>query len=260
MCRRCRWPCAVRHDERRSTWQAASRRRSPARVRKRRRDARRRDPRTRSARAQSAVRRVVSASSALRTAASSSGQRFGERSMHGGKQPAVERWNAQGTGAAAAVRQPRDRLQRLPDTSRPGQSFDAGAKRIDRVAVAERRVPHRHKSPSLGKQQEQDSIDDNQRLVQQSLCRRSCARRCFASLPRRRCQMSKASCTPACSETRTAARCRSDRTRLRRAIAAPPSTVSATFIVAGCARSASSNSTKRLECVRVASKTRTLDP
>jgi hypothetical protein len=70
----------------------------------------------------------------------------------------------------AAVREPGDRLQRLPGAARVWRPrLDRVAQRLDRVAVAVRGMPHRHEPARLGEHQEEDPIHDGQRLLEQRI-------------------------------------------------------------------------------------------
>ena len=82
------------------------------------------------------------------------------------EEAAVERRHSQRPDAAAVMREPRDGLQRLPDPHRPRQHLDRAAQRFDRVAVAVDRMPARHEAAGFGKEQKQNPIHDDQRLVE----------------------------------------------------------------------------------------------
>ena len=66
--------------------------------------------------------------------------------------------------AAAGVSEPRHRLQRLPQPARRAETLGQVAQRLDRVAVAVDRMPERHQAARFGEQQEQQAVDDGQRL------------------------------------------------------------------------------------------------
>ena len=93
--------------------------------------------------------------------------RIGERSMKRREELAVERRDPQRPCPTPAMRQPGDRLQRLPQPWRVVLALTWVPQRLNRVAVAIDGVPHRHQSTSLREQEEQDAIDDDERFVKE---------------------------------------------------------------------------------------------
>ena len=91
---------------------------------------------------------------------------IGERRPRGREEPAVERRHAQLAGAAAGMREPRHRAQRVPQTGGARRSLRIVAHRLDAVALAIDRVPERDERARLREQQKQDAIDDRQRLLE----------------------------------------------------------------------------------------------
>jgi hypothetical protein len=91
---------------------------------------------------------------------------LGERRSRGREEPSVERRHAKITGTTARVREPRDRPQPVPETGGvPGVLGDR-AERGDAVTVAIDTVPDWYEPACLGKQQEENSVDDGQGLLE----------------------------------------------------------------------------------------------
>ena len=91
---------------------------------------------------------------------------FGERRACGREEPAVERRDAQFSGAAAGVSEARHRAQRVPPSGAVRRGSGRCAQRFDAVALAVHRVPQRNERPRLGEQQEEDAVHDRQRLLE----------------------------------------------------------------------------------------------
>ena len=149
--------------------------------------------------------RVVTASRTSRATRSSSTNVSASGAADGREQAAVERHHPQRAGRAAAVGEPRDRLQRLPEPGRGRLAFGHRPERFDRVAVPVDRVPLRDQAARLGEQQKQDPIDDRERVGRA----RRRARRAGGVIPRANPLTSRvsASSTPDCSDRPTAVRC-----------------------------------------------------
>src|SRR5262245_509669 len=79
---------------------------------------------------------------------------------------------------ATTVRETRDRLKGLPQSSRTRECFYRVPERLDRVAVAVNGMPSRYETSRLREQQEQDAIDDVQRLVEYARRVGPLSRRC----------------------------------------------------------------------------------
>ena len=94
---------------------------------------------------------------------------LGERRPRRREQTAVERRHPQIAGAAAGVREARDRAQRVPEPSAGCGRSAAVAQRLDAVALAVDRMPQRDEAARFGEQQEQDAIDDRERLLEACL-------------------------------------------------------------------------------------------
>ncbi len=91
---------------------------------------------------------------------------FRQRRPRRREQPAVERCHAQIAGAAAGVREARDRPQRIPQSRGPLRSLRHVAQHLEAVALAVDGMPQRHERTRFGEQQKQDAIDDGQRLLE----------------------------------------------------------------------------------------------
>jgi hypothetical protein len=89
----------------------------------------------------------------------------GKGSDRGSEQPAVERRDPKRARSAAGVGEARNRLQGFPEASGPGRAFRQIAKGLDRIAFAVDRMPERNEAARLGEQQEENAIDDRQRLL-----------------------------------------------------------------------------------------------
>ena len=96
------------------------------------------------------------------------------------EEPAVEGRDAKLTGAAPGVRQPRDRLNGLPQPSIPASLQQRAHNGVEAVAVSIDRVPERKQSSGFGKQQEEHAVEHGQRLLEEHRQRRAslgCAER-----------------------------------------------------------------------------------
>ncbi len=82
-----------------------------------------------------------------------------------GEEPPVERRDPKVPGNAALAGEPGNRLQRLPQPSRPWRSRYRHPERFDRVAVAIDRMPDRHQPARLGKEQKEHAVDRRQRAL-----------------------------------------------------------------------------------------------
>ena len=103
------------------------------------------------------------------------GARFGDRRARRRKQAAVERRHDEASGATTPVREPRDRLQRLPQARHLARTLRALAQRFDCVALAIDRMPVGHEVARLGKHEEEHAVHDGERLVEQPREARVCA-------------------------------------------------------------------------------------
>ena len=101
---------------------------------------------------------------------------LGERRARGGEQAPVEGGHPQVPGAAAGMSKSRDRAQRVPETQRAVWAFGGRAEAVETVTFPINRVPHGNQRPRLCEQEEEDAINDRQRLFKGIVERYSCPR------------------------------------------------------------------------------------
>jgi hypothetical protein len=89
------------------------------------------------------------------------------RRLGRGKEAAVERCDPKRSGAASAMRQPRDGLQRFPHALWPCVPFNRNPEGLDRVTGAVYGVPAGDEPPRLREQEEQEAVQHYERLVEQ---------------------------------------------------------------------------------------------
>ena len=63
--------------------------------------------------------------------------------------------------------EPCDRLERFPEAERLAAALDERPQRFDRIALAIHGMPPRHEPARLSEQQEQHTVDDDERLVEE---------------------------------------------------------------------------------------------
>ena len=83
------------------------------------------------------------------------------------EQAPVEGRDRKSSGIAAGVDHARDGLHGPPRTTTVPPGNESRHNRADRVMVAVKRVPDGHQSPRLGKEEEQNPVDDGQACFEQ---------------------------------------------------------------------------------------------
>ena len=127
------------------------------------------------------------------------------------EEPAVERRDAEIAGAAPGVRQTRHRAERVPEAGGSLRPLGDRAERLHAVPVAVDGVPERHQPAGLGEEQEQQAIDNRQRLLE-GVIQPAAGVRAAARRADERAQISvDASRTPSRSDRQTPAAWRSER-------------------------------------------------
>jgi hypothetical protein len=92
-------------------------------------------------------------------------RRVRERRVKRREQAAVERRHAQRAGATSMTRESCQRLQGFPHAPWRDSQLDLRPQGLDRVALAVDGMPARDEPARLGKQQEQDAVDNDERFV-----------------------------------------------------------------------------------------------
>ena len=142
--------------------------RSRAASRRPRRAARRRGRDRRCARGppRSGAGRVDSATTARLAASSSRSRRSASGVRAGANRRPLNGVTRRSPARQPAVRQARDRAQRIPEARGRAVPLRDVAQRFEAVALAVDRMPQRHQRARFGEQQEQDAIDDRERLLE----------------------------------------------------------------------------------------------